>query len=225
MNAIVNWCKITADAAYPYLHHKADGKYPLMYDPDLVILPDIKAKYMACPSFGSVQQYLIKSPFYGKVNFDPFLGVDVSNSPHLASVIKGPEENLMDLNNPYFQLQVPYLFWSDSECYLWVHDIPEMYNSEYRNWYIIKGMIPIHKIYRPVHPAIVMKNKNETFKIDRGDPLFGVTLFSPEGKIKLVEKEPDESILVKMISSTKASSFCPYKWSKELFGKWFNGVK
>jgi hypothetical protein len=221
MTIEVNWCRLTADAAYPYIHHKADGKYPLMFEPEEVKYPNSKARYHACPSFGSVQQYLIKSPFYGTMEFDK-QGVRFPNSEHLQQLVRFSDEPHHILATPYFQFNVTYLFWSKEETYLWVEDSPRMYDKNYREWSVIKGMVPIHEVYRPVHPAIVMKDFNSKFTIDREDPLFSVTLFSPKGRIKLIEKEPSEDVLAKSISSTKASSFCPYKWSTSLFKKWFN---
>lgn len=220
MTIEVNWCRLTADATYPYIHHKADGKYPLMFDPEEVVYPNTKARYHACPSFGSVQQYVIKSPFYGSFSFNKN-GINFENSPHLQQLVRPSDEDPYTLSNPYFQFNVTYLFWSEQECYLWVEDCPEQYNKQYREWFILKGMIPVHEIYRPVHPAIVMKSFNSKFSIEREDPLYGITLFSPKGRIKLVEKEPSDNILARSISSTKAITFCPYKWSKSLFKKWY----
>ena len=223
MTIEVNWCRITADARYPYIHHKADGKYPLMFNPEIISHPNPKSRYNICPAFSSVQQYLIRSPYYGSFSFG-IDGINFAKSPHLMNLVRPADENYGNLDKPYFQFQVPYLFWSKKEVYLWIEDVPEMFNTNYKNWHIIKGMLPIHKIYRPIHPAIIMKNYNDTFKIEREEPLYSVTLFSPHGKIKLIEKEPSEEILVKSISSAKASAFCPYKWSKSLFSNWIDGV-
>jgi hypothetical protein len=174
----------------------------LLADPTLA-LPEIgKARtlltndhFMYCPAFVAYfkNTYVIKSPIDIEFVYDAdtkFLRVSPQDQTFYDNNITF-RGNTVGENDPFLMgFYIGYLFIATEECLLELTPA-SMHSSEFINkTRLIPAMFDIHKWYRPIELAFEFKNKSDTIKIKRGDPLAYVR-FTPSKNEKIALKHKD----------------------------------
>lgn len=131
-------------------------------------------------------------------------------------------ERLNEVDLITMQIQSPkVIFWTPKEDHkkniqIWVHDVPQQYLTEYRNWFVVQGFLPKNFLYREVIAAIVMKQGENHFSIKRGDPLCAFSIICDE-KVKLKRKPIPQEIWDSQRRKSLMKMFCPYTYSKKIY--------
>lgn len=210
---------------YPYLPNQNIEQHPfydLMYDLDVVNPPhtQYKSAMSSCPAMAIQQShtYLIKSPIDFKISYNT-----QTKSWSSAATTKEISELFMpeDDKQPYLQLAVYYLFWSEkqSNTQLWMHDVPLHEVNTTPTWYIASGMIPIGTYTRNTSLGLILKPNQTKIQVERGQPLAAITLINNQ-KVNLVKKKPPQHIIDTNIRNHTKSKYCPFLAAKTLFSRW-----
>lgn len=174
-----------------------------------------------CPAMNvySSHTYVLRSPFDFKIKYD------YTTNQWDTSETGEEERGLIILpfdNTPYIQVSIFYLFWSPekSNITLWQHDPPLWALSGEKDWYVTSGMFPVGEYVRNISIGLALKSGGTTIDIKRGDIITSVSFIGDE-RISLKKQRPSRNILQQNINNFQKKSFCPYKYSLELFRRWF----
>lgn len=210
---------------YPHVPFIPIEEHPfldLMYDLELITPPHTKYKssMSLCPAMqvNQTHSYLLRSPINMTLNYNR------QDKRWTTPPVSEELYNLITLHSdgqPYLQLGVHYLFWSEkkSNTQLWMHDAPLHEVNEKPSWYVASGMIPIGEYTRNTSLGIILKPNETKVKIERGQPVAAFT-FVDNQKVKLVKKKPPKHILDANSRNHNAPKFCPYLSAKTLFSRW-----
>lgn len=209
---------------------KADPLWDLSYELEPQEFPFRSERVAKCPaSIASYQHTFIArssidcdvyfdkpnktmhSPTLGQYGFDWVFTCDDLDRLDEVDVIT------MQINSP------KYMFWTPRLAHkkniqIWLHDVPQQYLTEYRNWYVIQGMLPKNFIHREVNGAIALKPGENHFSLKRGEPMYAITIFCDE-KVKLKRKEVPQEIWDNQRRKSLMKMFCPYTYSKKIYEK------
>jgi hypothetical protein len=231
------------------------GNYPeknikwfelLMIEPTLALPEIAKARtlpidghFMYCPAFVACYKntYVIKSPIDIEFVYDAntkFLRVSPQGQTFYDSNITFRGHTVGE-NDPFLMsFYIGYLFIATEECLLELMPA-SMHSSEFVNkTRLIPAVFDIHKWYRPIELAFEFKNKSDTIKIKRGDPLAYVRFTTTNNeKIAFKHKDfPKETLdAVDACLIVKQSTFnlplkTLYKLTERIRDKlWFNKKK
>ncbi|MGI9136090.1 MAG: hypothetical protein ACR2JS_03390 [Candidatus Nanopelagicales bacterium] len=181
--------------------------------------------FMQCPAFTAIYKntYVIKSPIDIEVTYNAETKL-VQASPQGQEffdkniTLRG---HMVGDNDPFLMgIFIGYLFIATEECSIEL--IPaSMHSSEFIDkTRLISATFDIHKWYRPIEIAFEFKNKSDTIKIKRGDPLAYVRFTNSNGtKISLERKEfPKETLdaVDACVTVKKSSLHLPLKTLYEL---------
>lgn len=213
---------------YYYPHHpnrdiEEDALFDLMYDLEPINPPhtSYKSDMTSCPAMSVNQShtYLIRSPIDFSISYN-------QQQRKWASTKEVSDEVsqmfiLHQDRNPYFQLGVYYLFWSEkkSNTQLWQHDVPLHEVNEIPSWYTATGMFPVGEYVRTTACGMILKPDHTKIKVTRGQPIAAITLVG-DTKIKLVKKQPSQEIIDMNYRNLTKPKYCPYLAAKTLFSRW-----
>lgn len=183
-----------------------------------------------CPVIGLARNctYIVRAPF------DIDFTLDVRTKHVTLGEEIAPEiyENYITLNrdtwyspNISFQITTSYMFWTDEEvkgnAQLWIHDVPSEIQTEYKNYYVMNGLLPKERLDRIVQIPIVMREGESRFVVKRGDPLMAITIIADEKVILTHQEEVPDKVHARSVSKMAAAKLCPYKYAKNLFSRFF----
>jgi hypothetical protein len=122
---------------------------------------------------------------------------------------------------PYVQLSLYYLFWSErkTNTKLWQHDPPLYILDRLPTWYVTSGMIPIGEYTRNISVGFILRPGCDKIEIKKGEVVSAFTLVG-DTKIKLKKKKPSLQVLRDNVENYTKKTLCPYTFSKQLFARW-----
>jgi hypothetical protein len=191
-----------------------------IYDLEKVKPPhkDYNSLMNRCPAMNVYDDltYIVRSPFDFDLEYTN--GEWKSSSSELAnSLLIYPSDN-----KPYIQIAIFYLFWTEkkSDAQIWQHDIPLFLLEKSPTWYSTSGMLPVGRYTRNTSIGLVLRENQHKITIKKNQPLCSLTFVSNKG-IRLVKQKPSKKAIQQNIKNNQKKFICPYKFSKELFSRWY----
>lgn len=207
---------------------KADPLWDLSFELEPQQFPFKKETVAKCPaSIASYQHtWIARATIDADVYFDKEnCAAQCTNVTREAFNEVFHIDDIRNLNNvDLITMQVVsprFIFWTPKQDHkkniqIWIHDVPQQYLTEYRNWFIVQGFLPKNFLHREVVGAITMKPGETHFSIKRGDPLCAISILCDE-KVKLKRKQIPQEIWDDQHRKSFMKMFCPYTYSKKIY--------
>ena len=172
--------------------------------------------------------YIVRAPFDMDFTVEVEkrnVSLDKEFSAELAQQYVHIDEDTWTSDHIGFQIQSHLMFWTDKavkgNVQIWVHDVPAEIQTEYKNYFVVNGLLPRDRLDRVLGIPIMLRPGESRFVAHRGDPLMAITIIADEKVVVTPKEEVPAKLLARTLSVTRASKLCPYKYTKNLFKRFF----
>ncbi|OAP41396.1 hypothetical protein AU381_05880 [Sinorhizobium glycinis] len=129
-----------------------------------------------------------------------------------------PREQWASHEHPVFQITAPYVFTSETPCYL-NQAFPRELIGRQTGFRLIEGRFPIHNWPRPLSWAVEWLNPDEDIILKRGQPWFDLCFETddPASSIALRKQEMSDELRKRLLETKDVTSYI--RGTSKLMGK------
>lgn len=218
------------DLYYSTARPPEDPLHTLNYKLERLPAIDGTEKRKKCPVLTMARNatYIVRAPFDMDFSVDVeaknvCLGRDFSAEMYQEYIYI--DDDTWTSSHIGFQVESHLMFWTEEEVkgniQIWVHDVPAEMQTEYKNYFVVNGVLPRDRLDRVLGIPIMLRPGENHFVAQRGDPLMAITIIADEKVVVTPREEVPAKVFAKSMSITGAAKLCPYKYAKSLFSRFF----
>jgi len=202
-----------------------DGLWNLFIPLENVEPPPSTRGMKQCPALEASrnQSYILKSPF----NFKMAVGVHGGQVRTFNDEGDYIYRDYISMNNTAncvnFQILFFLMFWTPTETkkdfQLFIHGVPGHLRTGKENWFLIDSLLNKRVIDRNMQSSIQLREGENVFTIERGEPLMCLTFFANEKVDLRFQPSVPTEVVNRSVSRSKATRLCPYTFARSLYEK------